>query len=113
MESKVIEYSGNGIEARVVVTAANMLQGMKRTRLKPNHGDQELQGMDNDALILRVFQYPDMVAAAKEISINGDTTEPTFARFLELPEVFAHQWEDATYELNPHWLPRDDDEKKE
>ena len=111
MESKIIEYAGNGITARVVVSAANVLQGMKRTRLRNAHGP--LEKMPEEEVIARVFTYPDLIAAAREIEISGLDDVPTFDQFVALPEVLAIQWEEAVYALNPHWLPQADDEKKE
>jgi hypothetical protein len=111
MDSKVIEYAGNGVTGRVVVTAANVLQGMKRTRLRNAHGP--LEGIAEEVVIASVFTYPDLVAAARELQISGIEGEPTFDQFCQLPEAFVMPWEEAVYALNPHWLPQADDEKKE
>jgi hypothetical protein len=111
MDSKIVEYSGNGIEARIVVSAANVLQGMKRTRLRNARGD--LEGKAEEVIIASVFTYPDLMAAAREISISGIEGDPTFDQFCQLPEAFVVQWESAVYDLNPHWLPQDTDPKKE
>jgi hypothetical protein len=111
MDSKIVEYSGNGIEARIVVSAANVLQGMKRTRLRNARGD--LEGKAEEVIIASVFTYPDLMAAAREISISGIEGDPTFDQFCQLPEAFVVQWESAVYDLNPHWLPQGNDEKKE
>jgi hypothetical protein len=111
VDTKVIEYAGNGLQARVAVSAANVLQGMKRTRLRNARGD--LDGKAEEVVIASVFTYPDLVAAAREISISGIEGEPTFDQFCQLPEAFVIQWESAVYDLNPHWLPQDTAEKKE
>jgi hypothetical protein len=111
MDSKVIEYAGNGITGRVVVTAANVLQGMKRTRLRNARGDMKDQ--PEEVIIASVFTYPDLVAAARELQISGIEGDPTFDQFCQLPEAFVMPWEEAVYQLNPHWLPQGDDEKKE
>lgn len=111
MESRTIEYEGNGIKARVVVTAANVLQGLKRTRLRNQH--DPIDGTPEEVIIAQIFTYPDLVAAAKSIEIDGQPVDLDFEQFAALPEVLVLQWEAAVYELNPHWLPQDTDEKKE
>jgi len=110
VDSKTIDYSGNGITAQVVVGAANVLMGMKRTRLR---NEYKHTGDDAEEIVIaRVFTYPDLIAAAHKIIIDEVEGVLTFDQFVALPEAFVIQWESAVYELNPHWLPQVDDEKK-
>lgn len=109
MDSQTIEYEGHGLTARIVVTAATVLQGAKRTRLR-FEGDGE---KDPDRRLVRLFVYPDLIASARSIEISG-IEALDFDQFLQLPEDLVRQWEDATFTLNPHWLPPSEtDEKKE
>jgi hypothetical protein len=111
MDQKIVAYDGNGITGRVVVSAANVLQGLKRTRLRNQHGP--IDSTPEEVLIAQIFTYPDLVAAAKSIEIDGLDGEITFEQFAALPEALVLQWEQAVYELNPHWLPQETTEKKE
>lgn len=99
----------------VEVGEATLLMGMQRTRLKIEGNQAE--ETDIDRRILRLVIYPDLVAATREAE-GFEQWPPDFETFLELPEAFASQWEQAVYLLNPHWLPGqvetgDSDKKKQ
>lgn len=111
MKTKEIQFEQDGFKASVVVAEANVLRGTKRTRLRIDGSNSEEK--DRDRQIVRLFIYPDLLAAAVTIDINGAEGDPPFDDFLNLPELLVAQWEDAVYALNPHWLPNEDTEKKE
>jgi hypothetical protein len=77
--------------------------------------------LDGDALsqtarwIMRRVLYPALIAATVEH--NFDHWPISFEEFQELPEPFEIAWEEATYDLNPHWrvrkeAPTEADQKK-
>ena len=108
MKTQTIEFNNGEIKARIIVSEATALQGMKRSRLAFEAGAID----DPDLRILRGFYYPALMAAAKQIEIEGVLNDVTFDDFAALPELLVKQWEEAAFALNPHWLPQDADEKK-
>jgi hypothetical protein len=108
VKTQTIEYNDGEIKARIIVSEATALQGMKRSRLAFEAGAID----DPDVRILRGFYYPALIAAARQIEIEGVLGDPAFDDFAALPEALVKQWEDAAFALNPHWLPQDTDEKK-
>lgn len=109
MKTKIVTFDDGETTARVEVSEATVLQGAKRSRLR-FEGDGE---REQDRRIVRLFLYPDLIAAARTVEINGVLAEPDFESFLRLPEQLVTQWETATFTLNPHWLPAEPSEKKE
>ena len=54
---------------------------------------------------------PDCLGATVEIrnldeSKQSLSAELSFDEFLDLPEALIQMWQEATYAVNPHWLPR-------
>jgi hypothetical protein len=94
----------------VTVSAATTLQGMRRTRLRSEAFSVEED--DPDRRILHRLIWPDMVAAT--IDCSGFNLID-FEEYLDLPEEFTAPWEEAIYDLNPHWRYRPDEteEKKQ
>jgi len=85
----------------LTVSAATVLIGMRRTRLQVE--GRSAEETDPDRTLLRLYTYPDLVAATVEA--QGIPWPLSFEDFLELPDRLAAQWENAVYALNPHWLP--------
>lgn len=112
MKTQTIEFDNGAVKARIVVSEASVLQGVKRTRLKYEAGDID-KITDPDLKLVRLLIYPELLAAARSIEIDGVLGDPSFDDFCQLPEPLAKQWEDAAFTLNPHWLPGEADEKKE
>lgn len=108
MKTQTIEFDNGEVKARIIVSEATALQGMKRSRLAFEAGAID----DPDLRILRGFYYPALMAGARQIEINGTLGDPSFDDFAALPESLVKQWEDVAFALNPHWLPQDVDEKK-
>jgi hypothetical protein len=98
----VTGIDGDGLPISVTVKEATVLLGMKRTRMRIVAG--EIDETDIDLRILRLMTYPDLMAATIEQS-GFDEWPLSFEAFCALPDVFASQWEQAVYRLNPHWLP--------
>jgi hypothetical protein len=117
MQTKTVTYEHNGLKASVTVSEATTLIGMRRTRMQVEARQQEeIDGqygtMDQDVRMLRRIIYPDLIAPVTAIDVNGVVTVPSFDEFVELPEAFTAQWEQAVYELNKHWLPEKRDDPK-
>lgn len=96
----------------LTLSEATTLMGMRRTMLQVQM-QKALEG-DEAQRILQVITYPDLVGAV--VKTEGFAAWPiSFADFCDLPEQFTTRWEQAVYELNPHWSPGYDDaeEKKE
>jgi hypothetical protein len=113
-----IQYEDEEIQADLLLRRADVRMGMKRSRLKEGSGWREEP--DPDLQILRLFTYPDLVAATVSGRISRRIQEEwqplswplSFDDFLSLPEPFASAWENACYALNGHWLPKPPEEKK-
>lgn len=108
MKTKLIEFDNGDVQARIEVGEATVLMGARRSRLRFEADGEN----DPDRKLVRLFVYPDLIAAAKAINVSGIDGVPTFDQFLQLPEALVAQWESATFDLNPHWLPSEPDEKK-
>jgi len=131
MRTRTVEYVNGKTTYRVVVTEATALVGMKRTILqgqaqgyldsvRTEDGDGKGKGkgkaaddrpvrsaLEVSALgVLAIWTYPALMAAASEL--DGGDLGPTMGMeaFIALPDALVDDWVEATYELNPHWLPQ-------
>lgn len=96
MRDKVIERDG----FKLHIMRANVLIGMRRTRMRVE--GSQVDDDDIDRQLLRAVVYPDLIAPVA--STQGFADWPiSFEDFLELPETLVIDWENAVYELNPHW----------
>lgn len=94
----------------ITVSEASALIGMRRQRLRVE--GQAAGETDPDRRFLRLVQYPDVVAATVT-QAGFDHWSPSFDEFIEWPERFLNEVEEAIYRLNPHWVPGyDSDEAK-
>jgi len=104
--TKVVTYQDEEIDVRLTITRADIRAGMRRTRLQLDadaHGKgKKARSEDPDVRLLRRFTYPDLMAATVEAS--GIPWPLAFDDYLALPERLGLAWEQAVYELNPHWL---------
>jgi len=107
MDIRTIEQDG----VKIVVGAANTLMGMRRTRIREEGRKEIEQESDVDRRILRIYTYPDLIAATVEA--EGIPWPLDFEPFLELPDHLVAEWEQAIYELNPHWIPKAADQSTE
>lgn len=114
MRTEVVEGMVDDRIVAVTISEATVHLGMKRTRMRVAAG--ETTEPDIDLHILRLMTYPDLMAATIE-QIGFEEWPLSFEAFCALPDVFASNWEQAVYSLNPHWLPdyasQSDEEKKE
>lgn len=101
LATKTLTVEGPQGPVTVTVSQATVRMGMARTRIR-THG-YERADLGEDEKILAVFTYPDLIAGT--LSVVGLDWPPSFDAFLELPEQMIVPWENAVYELNPHWLP--------
>lgn len=131
MRTRTVEYENGETTYRIVVTEATALVGMKRTILQGQaqgyldglrkegaDGDGKGKGkgkaaddrpvrseLEVSALgVLAIWTYPALMAAASEM----DGLDPAMGMeaFIALPDALVDDWVEATYELNPHWLPQ-------
>jgi hypothetical protein len=108
MAPKTLTYSDEHLTAEIEVRAATVLDGMRRTRLQLEAGQETGGEPDLDRSFLRSITYPAIVAVSTgKITVDGEALPwpPTFEQYLTLPEPLGIQWEIAVYEQNPHWLP--------
>ncbi len=103
LKEGTVVYEKGEIRIELLVGEASVLMGMRRTRLRMEGRRAEEE--DPDRALLRVFSYPDMLAATK--TAEGIPWPLGFEEFLALPEGLLVMWEEAVYELNPNWLITD------
>jgi len=114
MDTETLVYHDDNLgDVALTVAEATVLIGIKRTRLKAE--GRSANEEDIDRRLLRLFTYPDVVAATTEAA--GIPWPLEFEEFLLLPDHLVSQWEQVVYRLNSHWLPsrensEDDDQKK-
>ena len=105
--TKIVTYQDDDIDVRLVIARADIRAGMRRTRLQldadAHDKGKKARRDDPDVRLLRRFTYPDLMAATVEAS--GIPWPLAFEDYLALPERLGLAWEQAVYELNPHWLP--------
>lgn len=101
MKTTTVEYRDDDLTVRLVVARANIQAGMTRTRLQVVSDAQPDE--DQDVQLLRRFTYPDVIAATVEA--EGIPWPLSFEDYLALPERLGVMWEQAVYDLNPHWVP--------
>jgi len=99
-------------DVTITVGAASVLMGMQRSIAKGEAFRASSEGeVDPARRVLAIVTYPDLVSAV--VDAEGIPWPLAFEQFLELPEPLVTAWEDATYRLNPHWLPGYDEEAAE
>ncbi len=106
MKTKEITFENDEETWRVVVSEATALIGIKRTRMRVDGSREE----DPDRRLLRMFSWADTQAATVET--EGLPSPLTFEYFCLLPDLFVSVWESAVYDLNPHWVPKPDEEEE-
>jgi len=89
----------------VTVGEATVETGIRRQQLaREARGDAP---DDFERQLLRLLVYPDLIAAV--VDQHGFEQWPiSFDEYLNLPEQFAADWEQAVYRLNPHWVTRNE-----
>lgn len=123
MKQTKVEFKNESVVAELTVQEATLLIGLRRTRMAQ---EQDIvirkalkEGpLDQDEIVLRKMLYPDFIAPVVDavVIVNGETLAwpLSFEEFAALPEELSIEWQNAVYELNPHWIPKlsEDAEKK-
>lgn len=97
---------------RVIVGKATVRMGARRTEIQLREMADTREGEDFWIRWLRRFTYPSMVAGTLCADGFGFSEVMSFEDYLDLDEGIAREWLDAIIELNPHWDPARDIEKK-
>jgi hypothetical protein len=98
-----------GMRRSLLIEEQKLLWGARRDDLVGQGADQ----MEMDAeYILRVGIYPAFIAAV--VSQEGFAHWPIgFNEFMTLPEELGTKLEDVVFELNAHWVPKIEPDKRE
>ena len=107
MDSEAIQGTfQDGTAVTIVISAADILIGMRRTRLLMEA--QRATDIDIDVTLVR-FLYTDVAAAMTRFQPNGSEAGSVlpipFETFIRLSDTTGAQLEQAVYRLNPHWRP--------
>ena len=120
-ETREIVYEDETSVVHLVVRAATALDGMQRALLQ-GRAAAYIAALDDEDTgeiagtarrLLANFLYPDLLAVVT--GADGLDVEMDVATFLDLPEGLTDAWQNAVYELNPHWYPfrREDEDETE
>jgi len=120
--SKTIEYKADGLDVRLTIVQSTVRIGMMRTLMMERAGvpkfDLKKPGeFMNDLMAqseywVESYLYPSLICAVGE-AIGFEHWPITLDEFMELPEPFAYEWEQAVFELNSHWKPKFPETKAE
>lgn len=121
LRQMTVEYKDDNREISVTISQATTLMGVQRSILALNgfKKNEELAKTKEDArtdalAVIQAITYPDLVACV--VGAQGLPVQPTIDEFLELPDEFVSKWEQAVYDMNPHWIPssgnKENEEKK-
>jgi hypothetical protein len=117
LDAKVLRFENEdlGLDIKLTISAASVLVGMKRSRLRIE--GEKTDEKDQDKRILLRYTYPDLIAPVIEATVLIDGKDQSwpisFDTFLELPDRLVYEWEEIAYGLNPHWLPKPKEEEPE
>ena len=113
LKTQELIYQDEELTVRLVLGAASVLAGMKRAILSGRATafleSQESQAAGTASVaatarnLIAQTLYPDCLAAIVEA--EGLDAEMDVAAFLQLPEELTDTWQNAVYDLNPHWYP--------
>ncbi len=135
MATREVRYRDEEYNVIIHLRQARVVEGMKRTQIiqdnlelatieaKAKGEDLPEPTVQNLAIrVIRFFTYPACLAATASIENPKSYTdaddkshpfvgkklvpEVTLEEFMELPEAMVLMWEEAAYELNPHWVPQ-------
>jgi hypothetical protein len=103
-KTKTVEYELDGQAVRLTVGRATALVGMRRSVMVFNaRAELKDKPVDTALSVLRTITYPDLTACL--VAAEGIPAEISFEDFCNLPDDLIALWEDAVYEVNPHWNP--------
>ena len=115
LPTRHVTYKSDTLEVSVVVGEATYAMGLHRTLLIQEQAEFtiDVSTPENRAkgLLLSLF-YPSMIASVVEQ--EGFEVWPISRDdFVSLPEALMAEWEQATFELNPHWVPETPEKPEE
>lgn len=108
-KQRVIETEIDGQAVRLTVNRATTIMGTRRSimvykAMSEIRGETEAGNAPDEAvMVLKTSTYPALITATTDAT--GIPWPLPFADFLELPEALVYEWEQAVFELNPHWNP--------
>lgn len=110
MEPKVIAFKSelDNLDVSLTVVRVNVERGILRAMLisqaRKDHTppDPDADLIAHGRYLLATQIYPSLIAATVETT-GFDHWPPSFDEYLALPEELDIIWEDAVYDLNPHW----------
>ena len=104
-----VSYIGERIEAEIDVRRADVISGVKRTRLQ-NAAKKIAEGqeLEIDEWIALTVLWPDVMACTKGTMLLEDGTRVVWGSvdweaFKILPDDFVLSLANAVYKHNPHW----------
>jgi hypothetical protein len=106
-------------DIKLIIVEANGKMGMRRSVLRYNSKPEEYES--EETKVLRVITYPDLVSSVlsgsgtigvydendsdTEIVVDFSKMPIPFPLFCMLPDRLLAAWEEACYQMNPHWNP--------
>ena len=97
---KTIEEDG----ISVTIERSNYEMGLIRTHLlREAEKDLRENVYDNEHAWARWITYPNCIACT--VKVEGMPWPLSFTDFCKNSETFNVKWEQAVYEVNPHWKP--------
>jgi hypothetical protein len=109
-----VTYIGERIEAEIDVRRADVIAGVKRTRLQ-NAAKKIAEGkeLEIDEWIALTVLWPDVMACTKGTMLLEDDTRVVWGNvdweaFKILPDDFVLSMANAVYKHNPHWSKSDE-----
>lgn len=108
MPTRHVEYEDERVKADLEIRQATVRDGIKRTMFMRDAEDNETGDLELD--VLRRLVYPPLMAVTiGTLVVDGQEQEwpLDFETYTELPEALGIEWENAAFELNPHFWPRE------
>ncbi len=121
MRKATIEYKDDDYDVIISVQQADVRAGIARSTIlnaqilasrkqREEHPDKPVSVMER---AIATLTYPVCIASTTEI-VNNEPKTPkqlrlqrlTLDKFLALPDALALIWEEASLEVNPHWVPK-------
>jgi hypothetical protein len=113
--SAIVEFG----EAKLVIVQATGLIGMQRSIITYQEAEKNKDEKNEAVKIFRSITYPDLVAPVTEAKgtiaiydgegkaqlVDLSKWPPTLEQVMAMPDELIYAWEQAVYQLNPHWNP--------
>ena len=112
LQTSQIEYKDLYYDVTITVKQGTFADGMKKAGLQ---GEALLAGAgadlgfgENLGLLIAYHVRPSCLAALVNVENRGELSvkpDPTIEEFMEYPDALITMWQEAVWELNPHWSP--------